>query len=82
MLRLTAAVQRLLKGIDIPIKVAVMGCVVNGPGECREADIGVVGGKGKGLILRRGEIVHRVSEDQILPVFERELKAVCAEFKR
>ncbi len=80
MFDLTAEVEKLLKGIEHPIKVAVMGCVVNGPGESRDADIGVVGGKGKGLILRRGEIIHSIPESELLPAFKRELKLVCDEF--
>ena len=76
---LTAEVEKMLKGIDLPIKVSVMGCVVNGPGECRDADIGLVGGKGKGLVLRKGEIVHTVSEDQLLPMFKLELDKLVKE---
>ncbi len=79
--KLTGEVEKLLKGVDIPIKVSVMGCVVNGPGECRDADIGVVGGKGKGLILRNGRIVHTVSEEELLPMFKRELEIVVAEYR-
>ncbi len=71
---LAKKVERILKGVKKPIKVAVMGCVVNGPGECREADIGVVGGKGKGLIVRKGEIVKSVSEKDIIAEFKSELK--------
>jgi (E)-4-hydroxy-3-methylbut-2-enyl-diphosphate synthase len=56
------------------IKVAVMGCVVNGPGEAREADIGIAGGKGEGLLIKAGEIVKKVPEDQLLNVLEEELK--------
>jgi (E)-4-hydroxy-3-methylbut-2-enyl-diphosphate synthase len=78
---LAAEVEKMLKGIDLPIKVAVMGCVVNGPGEVRDADIGLVGGKGKGLILRQGEIVHTVSEEELLPRFKLELDAICAEYR-
>ncbi len=57
-----------------PLKISVMGCIVNGPGEAREADLGICGGKGQGLILRHGEIVRKVSEEELLPVFEEELK--------
>jgi len=78
---LTTEVERMLNGITAPIKVAVMGCVVNGPGEARDADIGLVGGKGKGLILRRGRIIHTVKESELLTVFKRELEAVCAEYE-
>ena len=81
MLKLTKEVKDRLKATDIPIKVAVMGCVVNGPGECRDADIGLVGGKGKGIILRRGKIIHTLPEDQLLPMFMKELEIVCKEYK-
>lgn len=56
------------------IKVAVMGCAVNGPGEAREADIGVAGGHGEGLILRKGEIIRKVAESEIVGALEDELK--------
>jgi len=51
-----------------------MGCVVNGPGEAREADIGVAGGHGVGIIFKKGELFKKVSEDELLPVFMAELK--------
>ncbi len=56
------------------IKIAVMGCVVNGPGEAREADLGVAGGNGEGLLIKKGEIVKKVSEENLLSVLEEELK--------
>lgn len=56
------------------IKVAVMGCVVNGPGEAREADIGIAGGNGEGLLIKHGEIVKKVPEEQLLQVLEDELR--------
>lgn len=56
------------------IKVAVMGCVVNGPGEAREADIGVAGGKGEGLLIKKGEIIKKIPEDQLINALEEELK--------
>ncbi len=58
-------VEKALAKIKKPIKVAVMGCVVNGPGEAREADIGIAGGKGEGLIFRKGVILRKVPEDQL-----------------
>ena len=65
-------VARRLRGIRTPLKVAVMGCVVNGPGEAREADIGVAAGKGVGLIFAKGEPLKRVPEDEIVDaLFER-----------
>ena len=52
--------------MDKPITVAVMGCVVNGPGEARHADVGLAGGKGEGVLFKRGEIVDRVPEEQLV----------------
>ena len=60
-------VEELLKSIDKTITVAVMGCVVNGPGEARHADVGIAGGKGEGVLFKHGEIVARVPEDQLVP---------------
>jgi (E)-4-hydroxy-3-methylbut-2-enyl-diphosphate synthase len=59
---------------NLDIKVAVMGCVVNGPGEAREADLGIAGGNGEGLLIKHGEIVKKVPEEQLLSVLEEELK--------
>ncbi|MPZ72269.1 MAG: flavodoxin-dependent (E)-4-hydroxy-3-methylbut-2-enyl-diphosphate synthase [Nitriliruptorales bacterium] len=64
--RLAEEVQEALDGIDVPLRVAVMGCVVNGPGEAREADVGVAAGKGKGQLLYKGQVVGQVPEDQIV----------------
>ena len=63
-----------MEGMDKPITVAVMGCAVNGPGEAREADIGVAGGDGCGLLFRKGEILRKVPEDQILPALMEEIE--------
>ena len=63
---LAEKVQDGLEGIDVPLRVAVMGCVVNGPGESREADLGVAAGKGKGQILKKGEVLFTVAEDDIV----------------
>lgn len=60
-------VEELLKKIDKPITVAVMGCVVNGPGEARHADVGIAGGKGEGVLFKHGEIVARFPEEQLVP---------------
>jgi (E)-4-hydroxy-3-methylbut-2-enyl-diphosphate synthase len=59
-------VQQRLVGIRTPVKVAVMGCVVNGPGEARDADVGVASGKGVGLVFVHGEPVRKVPESQIV----------------
>ncbi|MBQ7337662.1 MAG: flavodoxin-dependent (E)-4-hydroxy-3-methylbut-2-enyl-diphosphate synthase [Clostridia bacterium] len=53
--------------LTMPVKVALMGCVVNGPGEAREADVGIAGGKGEGLLIRRGEIIKKLPEEQLIP---------------
>lgn len=60
-------VEKLLKEIDKPITVAVMGCVVNGPGEARHADVGIAGGHGEGVLFKHGEIVAKVPEEQLVP---------------
>ena len=66
-------VEDLVKDIPLDIKVAVMGCVVNGPGEAKEADIGIAGGKGVGLLIKKGQIVKKVPEQQLLSVLREEL---------
>ena len=66
-------VERLVENIPLEIKVAVMGCVVNGPGEAAEADIGVCGGKGEGLIIKHGKIIRKVPESELLGALEDEL---------
>lgn len=66
-------VESLVCGYDFPIKVAVMGCVVNGPGEAKEADLGIAGGKGCGLLIKGGEIVKKLDEKELLPALKEEL---------
>ena len=67
-------VEKLVSDYDhLNIKVAVMGCVVNGPGEAKEADLGIAGGKGCGLLIKKGEIVGKLSEDEFIPALKREL---------
>ncbi len=73
LISLAEAVERLTAGYDLNIKVACMGCVVNGPGEAREADIGIAGGKGEGLLIKKGEIVKKVPENELLSVLKYEL---------
>ena len=63
----------MVSGFPLDIKVAVMGCVVNGPGEAKEADIGIAGGDGIGLLIKHGEIVKKLPEDQLLPALKEEL---------
>lgn len=70
---LAAKVERLVEDYPLDIKVAVMGCAVNGPGEAREADIGIAGGIGEGLLIKKGEIIKKVPEEQLLNVLKEEL---------
>ena len=66
-------VEAMVEDIPLDLKVAVMGCVVNGPGEAKEADIGIAGGKGEGLLIKKGEVVRKVPEDELLDVLRNEL---------
>ena len=66
-------VEKMVSDIPLDIKVAVMGCVVNGPGEAKEADIGIAGGIGEGLLIKKGEIVKKVKEDELLETLRWEL---------
>jgi (E)-4-hydroxy-3-methylbut-2-enyl-diphosphate synthase len=72
------AVEKRIAGLKQPLTVAVMGCVVNGPGEAKQADIGLAGGKGEGIIFRKGEIIRKVSEEELLPAFYAELDKLIA----
>ena len=71
---LAKRVDALIKDIEMPITVAVMGCVVNGPGEAREADIGIAGGNGEGLIFKKGEIIKKVKEEELFDALKCELE--------
>jgi len=73
---LAEAVNERLAKISKPIKVAVMGCVVNGPGEAKDADVGIAGGKGKGAIFRKGKVVGTVSEDRFLEALMAEIDSL------
>ncbi len=72
-------VEKRTRNIKAPIKIAVMGCAVNGPGEAREADIGIAGGKGEGLIFKKGEIIKKVSEDRIIDELMAEINKMIGE---
>lgn len=67
-------VEAMVEQFPLDIKVAVMGCAVNGPGEAKEADIGIAGGIGEGLLIKKGEIIKKVPEDQLLSVLKEELE--------
>ena len=72
---LAEQVETMVAGYDLPIKVAVMGCAVNGPGEAKEADLGIAGGNGEGLVFRKGEIVRKVPESELLSALREEIEA-------
>lgn len=77
--QIAADVEARLAGVSRPIQVAVMGCVVNGPGEAREADVGIAGGRGEGLVFRKGEVLRRVPEDQLVAELFKEIDAILRE---
>ena len=73
LISLANQVEQMVADIDLDLKVAVMGCVVNGPGEAKEADIGIAGGIGEGLLIKKGEIVKKVKEEELLSTLREEL---------
>ncbi len=73
LIRLANQVENMVADIPLDIKVAVMGCVVNGPGEAKEADIGIAGGVGEGLLIKKGEIIKKVKEEELLETLRQEL---------
>ena len=74
LIELTHRAEEALAGIDKPIKVAIMGCAVNGPGEAREADIGIAGGQGEGLLFKKGEILCKLPEEELLSALVAEVE--------
>lgn len=77
--RLVKRVEKETKKITTPLTIAIMGCVVNGPGEAREADIGIAGGRGAGVLFKRGEIVRKVKESEFVPALLKEIQEVANE---
>lgn len=73
LIKLATDVEEMVSDIDLDIKVAVMGCAVNGPGEAKEADIGIAGGVKEGLLIKHGEIIRKVPEEELLAVLKEEL---------
>lgn len=78
---LAGQVETMVQEFPLDLKVAVMGCVVNGPGEAREADLGVAGGIGEGLLFRKGEVIRKVPESELLAALREELSAIANEQK-
>ncbi len=74
LIELANQVEKIVEKYEKPIKVAVMGCVVNGPGEAKEADLAIAGGKGEGLIMKKGVIIKKVPESELLSALEYELE--------
>ncbi len=79
LIKLAGEVENMIQDINLDIRVAVMGCAVNGPGEAKEADIGVAGGKGEGVIIKKGKIIRKVPEQELLSVLREELLKIQAE---
>jgi len=73
LISLAGRVEKLVEDYPLNIKVAVMGCVVNGPGEAREADLGIAGGIGEGLLIKKGKIIRKLPEEELLPALKEEL---------
>ncbi len=71
---LAEKVEKMVEDYPLDIKVAVMGCAVNGPGEAREAELGIAGGQGEGLLFKKGEILRKVPEEQLLDALKKELE--------
>ena len=74
LISLANQVEQMVQNYNLNIKVAVMGCVVNGPGEAKEADIGIAGGEGEGLLIRKGEIIRKVPESELLDALRQEIE--------
>ena len=74
LIEIAKEVEKRLENINKNIKVAVMGCAVNGPGEAREADIGIAGGNGEGLIFKKGKIVRKVKEEDLIEELMKEIE--------
>ena len=76
---LVGRVEEELKGMKAPLKIALMGCVVNGPGEAAEADIGIAGGRGVGMLFKKGKIVKKIREEEFVPVLMKEIRKMASD---
>jgi (E)-4-hydroxy-3-methylbut-2-enyl-diphosphate synthase len=77
--KIAAEIEKATAHIKMPLSLAVMGCAVNGPGEAREADLGVAAGRGNGMIYREGKAIRRVSEEEIVPALLEEIERFVAD---
>jgi (E)-4-hydroxy-3-methylbut-2-enyl-diphosphate synthase len=80
--RIASQIEKHLGSIQASLDVAIMGCVVNGPGEAREADIGVAFGRGAGVIFKKGRLLRRVEEERIISEFVKEVKSLAGNLRR
>jgi len=81
LVRLCRRVEKLLRGVKTPLKVAIMGCVVNGPGEAAEADVGIAGGRGMGLVFKKGRVVAKVREGDLVEALMNEIEGLTVKDK-
>ena len=82
LIKIANEVEEYISKIKAPIKVAVLGCAVNGPGEAREADIGIAGARGEGLLFRHGEIIRKVPEETMVDELKKEVDKLAEEYYR
>ncbi|HON63747.1 MAG TPA: flavodoxin-dependent (E)-4-hydroxy-3-methylbut-2-enyl-diphosphate synthase [Bacilli bacterium] len=82
MLEIISEIEPFLATVKVPLKVAIMGCVVNGPGEARDADIGIAGGKHSAVLFKKGQIVRKLSEAEIIPVLKQEIREMAKEYRQ
>jgi (E)-4-hydroxy-3-methylbut-2-enyl-diphosphate synthase len=80
--RIASQVEKKLAAVETSLDVAVMGCMVNGPGEAKESDIGLACGKGMGVIFKKGQLLRRVPEDRIVPEFVKEVRSLVEAYKK
>ena len=79
--KLAEEIEVAVADLETPLKIAIMGCAVNGPGEAREADVGIAGGRGSGLIFRRGKVVRKVPEDELVTALLAEIQTALSQQK-
>lgn len=80
LIKVANEVEAYISNLQVPLKVSVLGCAVNGPGEAREADIGIVGGRGEGLLFRHGEIIRKVPEETMVEELKKEIDKLADEY--
>ncbi|QKI82572.1 flavodoxin-dependent (E)-4-hydroxy-3-methylbut-2-enyl-diphosphate synthase [Kroppenstedtia eburnea] len=82
LIKIANEVEEYISKIKAPIKVSVLGCAVNGPGEAKEADIGIAGGRGEGLLFRHGKTIRKVPEDQMVEELKKEIDKLAEEYRQ